>query len=326
MKLNVIRVDRRFTLPFRISYKTRTHAECVIAELSDGTRTGRGEALGVSYHGETADSIHSALAGLSEMLGDNPTREDLLTLLPAGGVRNALDCALWDLEAKRSGRRVWSLVGMDRVEPLSTVYTLSVDTPAAMAQAATEAASYPLLKLKLAGDGDIERVRAIRDTRPDAMLIVDANQAWTEAQTIAFVPALGDLGVKLIEQPLPIGGDAMLDRFESPLVPLCADESCQTLADLDRVAGRYSHINIKLDKTGGLTHGLLLARAARERGLGVMVGSMGGSSIAMAPAFVLGQLCEFVDLDGPLLLDEDVPDALDFDGNRVAPPTPALWG
>jgi L-alanine-DL-glutamate epimerase-like enolase superfamily enzyme len=325
MELNIVRVDRKFTVPFRISYKTRTHAECVVAELSDGIWTGRGEALGVSYHGETADTLHAQLAGLADMLADNPTRAELLAQLPAGGARNALDCALWDLEAKRTGARVWDLAGIEAIKPLATAYTLSVDTPAAMAHAAGEAAAYPLLKLKLAGGEDLERVRAVRAARPDAELIVDANQAWTVSELYMFVPALNALGVKLIEQPLPAGGDSILDGFESA-IPLCADESCQTLADLDVSAGRYSHINIKLDKTGGLTHALELARAARERGLGVMVGSMGGSSIAMAPAFVVGQLCDFADLDGPLLLDDDVPHALAFKGNRVAPPSADLWG
>lgn len=325
MQLEWRRVDWEFASVFRIAYKVQTHAQTVQVALREGNQVGRGEALGVSYHGETADTLLEQLAAVASDLRNGLSRVELQDLLPAGGARNAVDCALWDLEAKRAGRRAWELAGMASVHPLVTAYTLSVDTPATMGQAAAAAQRYSLLKLKLAGEGDLERVTAVRQARPDAELIVDANQAWSERQLYELTPRLAELGVKLIEQPLAVGKDDALAGFESP-VPLCADESCQTVASLPAVVGKYHYINVKLDKTGGLTEALRLARAARAQGLELMVGCMAGSSLSMAPAFIVGQLCSVVDLDGPLLAKADVPDGIRYEGSRMFMPRVSLWG
>jgi L-alanine-DL-glutamate epimerase-like enolase superfamily enzyme len=325
MQLKLSRVDWEFRSPFRIAYKTRTHSQTVLVELIDGEHVGRGEASGVSYHGETVDLLFEQLSRMATMVQAGLTRADLQNVMPPGGARSAIDCAMWDLEAKRSGRRVWELAGLSSPRTLVTAYTLGIDTPEAMARSAAAVARYGLLKLKLTGQDDLERVREVRGARPDAQLIVDANQAWNEQQLVELTPQLAALGVKLIEQPLAIGKDDVLRHFDSA-VPLCADESCQTTQSLPGLLGKYQYINIKLDKTGGLTEGLRLARAARERGLKVMVGSMGGSSISMAPAFVVGQLCDIVDLDAPLLTKADVPHAIHYDDNRMRAPVAALWG
>jgi len=245
--------------------------------------------------------------------------------MAAGAARNALDVALWDLEAKRSGSSVWALAGIAEPHPVVTAYTLSVDTPERMAAAAREEAHRPLLKLKLTGAGDLERVRAVRAGAPQATLIVDANEAWTLDHLRDYAPALAALGVALIEQPLPAGQDAALAGLPRP-VPLCADESCHTSADLAALAGRYDYVNIKLDKTGGLTEGLRLLHAARAQGFKIMVGCMIGSSLAMAPAMLLAQDAEFVDLDAPLLLARDRQPGLRYEGSTVYPPKPNLWG
>ncbi|HQR49190.1 MAG TPA: enolase C-terminal domain-like protein, partial [Steroidobacteraceae bacterium] len=247
------------------------------------------------------------------------------SLLPPGGARNALDCALWDLEAKSSGRTIWQLTGVEPRE-VETVYTISIEsTPALMAEHAASAQDCPLLKVKLDGQQPIERMTAIRRTRPDARLVVDANQGWTFDQLQKVAPAFAELGVLMIEQPLPRGGDAALEGYRSP-VPLCADESCLHAAELDLAARRYQMINIKLDKTGGLTHALELARAARARGLGLMVGSMGGTSLAMAPSFVLGCLTDFADIDGPLLLKRDRLPGMRYSAGKVSVFGPEVWG
>lgn len=325
MQVSFQRVDWEFASVFRIAYRTRTHAETVLVKLEDGALLGRGEALGVSYHGETPDTILEQLQDVASDLCAGLSREELQHRLPPGGARHALDCALWDLQAKRSGRRVWELAGLKTVRPLVTAYTLGVDTPEVMAQAAAGAAWASLLKVKLSGDGDLERVRAIRQMRPDAEIIVDANQGWNERRLQEFTPQLAALGVKLIEQPLPADKDECLAGFASP-VPLCADESCQTSESLPWLRGKYQYVNIKLDKTGGLTEALDLARLARQQGFKLMVGCMAGTSLSMAPAFVVGQLCDLVDLDGPLLLRSDVPDAICYQGNLMSAPQARLWG
>lgn len=325
MRVVFRRVDFPFASTFRIAYEVRTHAETVRVELTDGKLIGRGEALGVSYHGETADSLLAQLKAVKKDLANGISRTELQALLPPGGARSAIDCALWDLEAKRTGRRVWELAGIKSVNPLITAYTLSMDTPEAMGRAAGAARQYSLLKLKLAGDGDLERVAAVRKARSDADLIVDANQGWNERQLYEFTPRLAQLGVRLIEQPLPAGRDAILAGFKSP-VSLCADESCQTAASVSSLIGKYQYVNIKLDKTGGLTEALLLARAARAETLKLMVGCMAGSSLSMAPAFIVGQLCSVVDLDGPLLSASDVPNAIRYEGSRMFAPEESLWG
>jgi L-Ala-D/L-Glu epimerase len=325
MQVSFRRVDWELASIFRIAYMTRTHAQTVVAELRDGEVVGRGEALGVHYHGETAASLIDELEDVAASLADGLSRGELQELLPPGGARNALDCALWDLEAKRLRRRVWELVGMRSVRPLTTAYTLGADTPEAMARAAAATVKYSVLKIKLTGDDDLERVRLVRQARADATLIVDANQSWDERQLQLLAPQLAALDVKLIEQPLAAGQDDALTHFRSP-VPLCADESCQTSASLPALVGKYQYVNIKLDKTGGLTEALRLAHRARESGLKLMVGCMSGSSLSMAPGFVVGQLCDVVDLDGPLLAKADVPGAIRYEGSCMFAPDAGLWG
>jgi L-Ala-D/L-Glu epimerase len=325
MQIDFSRVNWPYASTFRIASPEWEPCETLQVVLRDGEITGRGEGLAVFYHGETIDSM---LAQLEHARGDiarDVSREELRDILPPGGARNAVDCALWDLAAKRARRRAWELAGVATVKPLTTAYTLSVDSPDAMQRAAAAAAKYSLIKLKLSGDGDIERVSAVRRARPDAELIVDANQSWNEEQLRSYPARLAELGVTLIEQPLPAGTDDALLDFKSA-VPLCADESCQTLASLPDVLGKYQYVNIKLDKTGGLTEALDLARAAQAAGLKLMVGCMAGSSLAMAPAFIVGQLCAVVDLDGPLLATRDMADAIRYEGSRMNPPTDRLWG
>lgn len=319
------RVDWELQSEFRIAYKSRTHSRTLVVELRDGDLVGRGEALGVSYRGESVDTLAEQLAGLADELAQGMSRTELQTRLPAGGARNAVDCALWDIEAKRTGRRAWELAGIESVRSLTTAYTLGLDTPEAMGRAAASLGKYAVLKLKLAGEGDLERVLAVRKACPRAVLIVDANEAWSEAQLHSLTPQLAALDVKLIEQPLPSGRDEALEGFHSP-IPICADESCQTAASLPELLGRYQFVNIKLDKTGGLTAALDLAREARKQGLGLMVGCMSGSSLSMAPAFVVGQLCTFVDLDGPLLAKSDVPNGICYEGSTMHAPQRGLWG
>jgi L-alanine-DL-glutamate epimerase-like enolase superfamily enzyme len=325
MKFRFRRVDWEYASVFRISYRTQRYAETVLVELEDHGNRGRGEALGVSYHGETVDSMQEQLAGVQRDVTRGITFEDLQALLPPGGARNALDCALWDLEAKRHGRRAWQLAGLPAVQPLRTAYTLGLDTLESTARAAAAATQYSLLKLKLNGDGDVERVASVREARPDVELIVDANQAWDERQLRRITPQLAGLRVKLIEQPLPLGKDGVLAAFDSP-IPLCADESCQTSQSVESALGKYQFVNIKLDKTGGLTEALRLVRAAKQAGLKLMMGCMGGSSLSMAPGFVVGQWCDVIDLDGPLLAKSDVPDAIRYEGNRMFAPEARLWG
>ena len=324
MQIDIRRVDWEFKSPFRVSYRVRTHAQTVVAQLSDDGLMGRGESLGVSYLGDTADKMFDQLNNLVSETSEL-SLDTVQTLLPASGARNALDCALWDLEAKRTNCRVWERLGLSEPQPLRTAFTLSVEEPKAMAAAAAAAAEYSLLKLKLCGDGDVDRVRAVRRARPDAELVVDPNQGWTEQHLYSFAPKLAELGVKLIEQPLPIGKDEALLGFDSP-IPLAADESCQTTESLPGLIGKYSFVNIKLDKCGGLTEAYRLARAAQAMGFRLMVGTMGGSSLSAAPAFLIAQLCEYADLDGPLWSREDVPNGLNYQGGYVSLLTPELWG
>ncbi len=327
MRFEYDQVDWPFRTAFRRAGSASTCARTVQVTLTDGALVGRGEALGVRYHGETPASL---LLQLGAVKGEfeskaSVSREELQIMLPAGGARNAIDCALWDLEAKSSGRRAWHLAGIQSASPLTTAYTLSVDTPGNMAKSAQRLGQYSLLKLKLAGDGDLDRVQAVRRVRPDADIIVDANQAWSEQQLGEFISPLVDLGVSLIEQPLPVGMDGVLVEYDGP-IPLCADESCQATASLPELAGRYRFINIKLDKAGGLTEALRMARVARELKFDLIVGCMGGSSLAMAPGFVVGQLCDLVDLDGPLLAAKDVTHPIRYEGSLMFPPDPDLWG
>jgi L-alanine-DL-glutamate epimerase-like enolase superfamily enzyme len=310
---------------FTISRGSKHEAFVVVAEISDGAHMGRGECVPYARYGETVEGVVSAIEACGDAVACGPTRAGLQSLLPAGAARNALDCALWDLEAKRSGKRAAELAGLPQLHPVTTAFTLSLGSPEAMAKKAREASFYPLLKLKLGGDGDKERLRAVREAVPHARLIADANEAWQPHELESLLAAAAAEGVELVEQPLPAGSDDVLAVIDHP-VPVCADESVHDNDSLLFVAGRYDAVNIKLDKTGGLTEALNTAAWAREFGLKIMVGSMVATSLAIAPALLLAQDAEWVDLDGPLLLARDREPGLRYEGALVFPPKPALWG
>jgi len=307
---------------FTISRGSRTHAHVLTVEIQQGDFVGRGECVPYARYGETMESVTDLITALPLPLD----RATLQTLLPAGAARNAVDCALWDLEAKQTGKRVWELAGLPEPKPEITAFTLSLGTPETMQAAAVKNAFRPLLKIKLGGgDEDMLRLRAVREGAPDTAIIVDANEGWTAQQYTALAPVLLDLGVKLVEQPLPSSDDDALLGMERPL-PVCADESAHDTATLGKLSGKYDVVNIKLDKTGGLTEALRLKAAAQAAGYQVMVGCMVGSSLAMAPAVLVAQGVEFTDLDGPLLLAEDREAPLYYDENGVHPPQAELWG
>lgn len=307
---------------FTISRGSRTEARVVVATLGDGRHTGRGEATPYARYGETIDGVVDAIRGCA---GRFQERHDLPGLLAAGAARNALDCALLDLEAKRSGRAAHDLLGLAPPSPVETVYTISLDTPDAMAAKATAMRQMPTLKLKLGGPADLDRLSAVRAARPEARILVDANEGWTAAILDEMLAACASARVELVEQPVPAGQDAAL-AGKRGLVPLGADESLHTRADLDRVVGLYDVINIKLDKTGGLTEALALREAARAAGLEVMVGCMLATSLAMAPALLVAQGARWVDLDAPLLLAADRTPPMRYHGATVHPASPDLWG
>lgn len=320
---------RRETWPlaerFAISRGSRSAAEVVVVELAARGHTGRGECVPYGRYGESVDSVVAAIEGCAGAVAAGMTRLELQQVLPAGAARNALDCAYWDLEAKRRCVPAWRLAALPAPSTVVTAFTLSLDTPGNMAAAALRHAARPLLKLKLSGDGDMERVAAVRESAPGARLVVDANEAWTAQQYGDFMETLAALGVALVEQPLPAGADEALAGLPHP-VPVCADESCHTREGLADLAGRYDMVNLKLDKTGGLTEALAVRAAARSLGLGVMVGCMVGTSLAMAPAVLLAQGAEVVDLDGPLLLAADREGGLVYRGSELDPPDAGLWG
>jgi len=310
---------------FTISRGSRTTSEVVVAEITDGEHVGRAECMPYARYNETVASVIAEIERFAAPVAEGLDRAALHESLSAGAARNALDCALWDLEAKRKGKPVWQLAGLNAPGPLVTAYTLSLDTPENMAKAAAQNAYRPLMKLKLTGEGDIARVSAVRDAAPDTRLIVDANEGWSLEMVEPFSAELAPLGVEMIEQPIPAAQDSVLADCVHP-VPVCADESCHTSADLDALDGRYEMINIKLDKTGGLTEALALRDAARARGMTVMVGCMIGTSLAMAPAVLVAQGAEVVDLDGPLLLAKDQTNGLVYEGSTMYPSEAALWG
>ncbi len=310
---------------FTISRGSREATEVVVAEIEDGGLRGRGECVPYARYGESVEGVMAAIEALAGAVAEGIERDELAARLPAGAARNALDCALWDLEAKAAGRPAWELAGLAEPLPLLTAYTLSLDTPERMREAARRHAARPLLKLKLGGDADLERVAAVREGAPEARIIVDANEGWDLATLEALAPRLAAFGVELIEQPLAAGADAALAGLDPP-VALCADESCHDRASLEAVLGRYQVINIKLDKTGGLSEALRLREAALAAGLEVMVGCMIGTSLAMAPAVLVGQGARVVDLDAPLLLAADREPGLRYERGRVHPPAPELWG
>ena len=310
---------------FVISRGTKTQAEVVVAELSQGEVRGRGECTPYSRYDETPASVLAQIAGVRPAIEGGGGRAELQALLAPGAARNALDCALWDLEAKLAGERAFRLAGRTRLDPVKTAYTLSLGPPDQMAKAAAQAARRPMLKLKLGAPGDLERVQAVREAAPRTRLIVDANEGWDFATLETLAPELARLDVMLIEQPLKAGDDAVLEGYDSP-VPVCADESLHTRAELPDCARRYGCINIKLDKAGGLTEALALAAEARAMGLEIMIGSMVATSLSMAPALILAQGADFVDLDGPLLLARDREPGLVYLGSMIEPPPPELWG
>ncbi|MFM8800414.1 MAG: N-acetyl-D-Glu racemase DgcA [Tagaea sp.] len=310
---------------FRISRGAKTEAVVLVARVTQDGAAGTGECVPYARYGESAESVLAQIESARALIERGGGRDELQTALPAGAARNALACALWDLEAKRAGKRVWQLAGLSAPQTLVTAYTLGVDEPERMAEAARAAAHRPLLKLKLTGAGDLARVEAVRKAAPSARLIVDANEAWDGALFDDLSPKLAALGVDLIEQPLHAECDAGLAGREHP-VAVCADESCHDVASLAHVAGRYEAINIKLDKTGGFTEALALRKAAFAAGYRIMVGCMVATSLSMAPAHLIAQGAAWVDLDGPLLLDRDRDPGLRFEGSRVHAPEAALWG
>ncbi len=310
---------------FTISRGAKTQADVVLVELAHGGFKGYGECVPYARYGESSDSVVEQIESIRQDIQQGMDRIQLQQKLPPGAARNALDCAFWDLQAKMSPHRVWELLGMAAMQPLTTAYTLSLDSPENMYEAAMENAGRPLLKLKLAGEGDLERVTGVRKGASKARLIVDANEGWDAVIYQRLVPELLELGVEMIEQPLPAADDEALRSLERP-IPICADESCHASESLRHIVDRYDMVNIKLDKTGGLTEALRLREAAEAKGLQIMVGCMLATSLAMAPATLLAQGAAIVDLDGPLLLEKDRHPGLRFEKSRVFPPQRELWG
>ena len=310
---------------FVIARGAKVQAHVVVVTLEADGQRGRGECVPYARYGESVESVLAQIASIIPEVESGCDRAALQALLPAGAARNAVDCALWDLEAKRTGTPVFRRLGLGGMGPVVTAFTISVGSPAEMEAAARLASARPLLKVKLAGDGDVERLRAVRAGAPAAHLIVDANEAWAPDDLERMIAACADAGVALIEQPLPACADARLAAVEH-LVPICADESVHDRRGLVALRERYDAVNIKLDKTGGLTEALALALDAETLGFDIMVGCMVATSLAMAPAMLLAPRARFVDLDGPLLLASDRPDGLTYEGSVVHPPASALWG
>ena len=310
--------------PFRISRGSRTEAHVIVASVTEGEYTGRGEGVPIARYNQSAATVLAQIESIRTVRDLN--RDNLQQFLPPGAARNALDCALWDLEAKRSGKRVWELAGIPTVDQVETAFTISLDTPGRMASAATAAVLLPILKLKLGGDdADRARVEAVRAAASNARLLVDANESWSPEHYGKTVPTLTELGVELIEQPFPVGDDEVLDILDHP-IPVCADESCHTTADLPCLKSRYEVINVKLDKTGGLTEALQLCQRAREDGFKILIGCMVCTSLSIAPARLLASNADFVDLDGPLLLTGDRDHGLCYRNERIGIPASKLWG
>ena len=310
---------------FTISRGAKTEAVTVVAEVSRGGVTGRGECVPYPRYGETPEATLAALEAMREPVSRGLDNEALQAAMPPGAARNALDCALLDFKAKTGGMPVWSLLGRPAPKACITAYTISLGSPEAMAAATAKAAHRPLLKIKLGGDGDRERIAAVRKAAPRSELIVDANEAWTSDNLEQNLAACAKAGVTLVEQPLPAGNDAALAQIRRP-IHVCADESVHDRASLDGLRGRYDAVNIKLDKSGGLTEALAMADAAQSLGFQIMVGCMVATSLSMAPAMLLAPFARFVDLDGPLLLARDRDGGLRYDGSLVYPPEAALWG
>ncbi len=325
LKLTVQLRSWRLKEPFVIARGSRTVANSIVVELDAGNHTGRGEAAGVPYAGETQASMTAQIEQVRKAIESGATRLDLIGLLPAGGARNAVDAALWDLEAKQSGVRAWTRAAVSTGGSVQSAVTIGIRAPEAYETAARALADHPWLKIKVDAADPVSAIAAVRRGAPQARLIVDANQSWNLEDLARFAPALGEYKVDLLEQPLAAGKDDGLSKSSSP-IPVCADESVNTIDDLPRLAGRYEFINIKLDKAGGLTSALELAHAAQRLGFRLMSGCMVGASLAMAPAMVLAQLCEVNDLDGAFLLAEDWPGGIVYERGNMQPPWPAFWG
>jgi L-Ala-D/L-Glu epimerase len=309
---------------FRISRGSRTEAQVVVVTVSDGEHVGSGEGVPIKRYNQSTASLLEQIESLKS--DKNLDRNKLEDLLPLGAARDALDCALWDLEAKRSGKRVWELANIPIVEQVETSFTISLDTPEKMAAGAKAAAALPILKLKLGGnDIDLPRVEAVREAAPNTRLLIDANESWSPDHYRKIVSALKKLDVDLIEQPFPADADEVLETLDHP-IPICADESCHTTVDLPRLKNRYEVVNVKLDKTGGLTEALRLCKRARENGFKLLIGCMVGTSLGMAPARLLASAAEWVDLDGPLLLARDREHGLTYTNGRIGLPSSQLWG
>jgi len=328
MRLTVVIESERwpYRVPFRISRGVEEALDVIVVTLKDASgHVGRGEAAGVDYAGETMASMRAQLTAVEGAVRAGVSREELQKLLPPGGARNALDCALWDLEAKATGESVWSRTGFDPPHPVTTCLTLGIDTPEATVQAATAARALPVLKIKVDASQHLETVRRVHEVCPAAALLVDPNQAWSLALLNELAPELAALGVVLIEQPVPVSAAAELAGYRGP-IPLAADESCADRGSLGSLSRAFRYVNIKLDKTGGLTEALALSSAARVAGFGIMVGCMAGTSLAMAPGMVVAQRAEFVDLDGPLLHSRDRTPAIEYRNGLMQIPPRALWG
>ena len=310
--------------PFRISRGSRTEAQVVVVSVTDGQYTGRGEGVPIKRYNQTAASVLAEIESVKNSA--NLNRQQLQRLLPPGVARNAVDCALWDLEAKISGKRAWELANIAMAPEVETTFTISLDTPEAMATAAKAVTTLPTLKLKLKGDhADVTRVEAVRQATPKARLLVDANESWTADHYRRVVPSLAELGIELIEQPFPANVDRILETLDRP-IPVCADESCHTLADLIKLKNSYDVVNIKLDKTGGLTEALRLADGAHQAGFKILIGCMVCTSLGVAPARLLASTADWVDLDGPLLLGRDRDHSIQYHNGKMGLPARELWG
>lgn len=324
--LEVIEQSWPLDKPFRIARGSSTEARVVVVTVSDGQHTGRGEAVPISRYKQNTASVIAQLEQIDIKRAEGGDRQQIQKLLPAGAARNALDCALWDLEAKVSGKRVWELANVPTVNEVITAFTISLDTPEKMAVAANANKSAPVLKLKLGGDDlDLARVEAVRRAAPAARLLVDANESWSSSHYQQVASPLRDLGVELIEQPFPADADNALETLDHP-VPVCADESCHTAADIPRLVNRYDAINLKLDKTGGLTEALLLMERARESGFKLLIGCMVCTSLGIAPARIIAGAADYIDLDGPLLLAGDRHHRLSYNNGKIGIPSRELWG
>lgn len=310
---------------FTISRGAKTHADVILCEITEKGVVGRGECVPYKRYGESMEGVFAEIEALKTLIETGLTRQSLQDNMKPGAARNAIDCALWDLDAKLSGRSVFSTIGIDRLEPLTTAYTLSLAEADVMHQSALKNAHRPLLKIKTGTADDAERLRAVRSGAPNSAIIVDANEGWTEENLAYHLELAKECNIALIEQPLPAGRDGLLASIER-LVPICADESVHSTRDLSSLRNRYDAINIKLDKTGGLSESLEMKARALELGYKIMVGCMVGTSLAMAPAILVAQGADFVDLDGPLLLAKDRDPALTYEGSVLLPPAKELWG